>query len=304
MKLRGSLCAIVAVLLWANVSHACDSAHHVVSVDRIQQKSESDTAAQTAASLIAVEAELAADGDRTADYAVHAETWTRQGDIGAYVLVVEAELAADADRSADLAAASTGAFERQAAFAAYLLGVEVELAADAHRTAEFVGSAGMLLLDHEGESFAFVAASEMTASNHPSDENAVSEPADFLPMQADAPVGRLFIEVAIGATFSPFHGGRSEPEANSSVVTVGDESELARDGFEDQWKRNWLSGYSSEPWGCHPMLARACYGFLVTNFVAIVVFVTLSTLGAEPKPIEFTLSFGARPTASEAAITW
>jgi hypothetical protein len=70
MKLRASLCVFAALLIWANVSHACDSTHEPQpSLNLIQQERQAQIAAETAAYVLAIEAELAADADRGAEFA-------------------------------------------------------------------------------------------------------------------------------------------------------------------------------------------------------------------------------------------
>jgi hypothetical protein len=189
MKLRASLCVFAALLIWANVSHACDSAHEAnLSLNLVQEEMQEIIAAQAAASSMAIEAELAADADRIADYdAVPTETWTRQADIGAYVLTVEAELTADIST---------------------------------------------LLLDHEGESFAFLTASEMAATAQASDEYAVGEPVNLSLVEADAT--RFPVDDEDVATFSQANEERSEPEATGSTVMHLNETEIVLDGHEDR----------------------------------------------------------------------
>jgi hypothetical protein len=194
MMLRSSFCAFAALLLWANVSNACDSAHEPDISVNLQQERQDIIAAQAAASFMAVEAELAADADRLTDYTVPAETWTRQANIGAYVLAVEAELTATAERSVEVAIST-------------------------------------LLLDHEGES---TIPSEMAASVQQSDENTVGQPVNLSLSQAGAPVLRFPVEVEEIAAFSPADEQPFEPDTTGSIPTGHDEGGLALDGYEDR----------------------------------------------------------------------
>jgi hypothetical protein len=198
MMLRSSLCAFAALLLWTNVSNACDSAHEPdISLNLVQQERQDIIAAQAAASFMAVEAELAADADRITDYAVPDETWTRQANIGAYVLAVEAELTANADRSVEVAISTS-------------------------------------LLDHEGESVAGIITSEMAAPIQQSDENTVGQPVNLSLSQADAPVLRFPVEVEEIAAFSPAAEQPFEPDTTGSIPTGHEEGGLALDEYEDR----------------------------------------------------------------------
>ena len=205
MKLRSSLSAVAGLLLWANASHACDTAHVLGgALDVVQQQTYDIIAPQAAASLMAIEAELGADADRIAGHAAPAETWTRQSDLGAYVLAVEAELAADPDRGTESALSmNLVQEEKQVEIAPDGLPIEAELVVNAHRSAESV-SDRTWLLDHEGESFAFVTQSRTAALAHPSDEQV--DEAEY----------------------------KAGPKATGSTLVERDETELALDGIEDR----------------------------------------------------------------------
>ena len=93
MKLRVPLRALATALLWANVSHACDSAHGAAPVGVVQEERQVMIAAEREAASLAIAAELAADADRTTGFA-----WSEQRE--ASFQAIAAELAADAHRIA------------------------------------------------------------------------------------------------------------------------------------------------------------------------------------------------------------
>ncbi len=96
MKLRVPLCALATALLWANVSHACDSAHDAAPVGVVQEESQVMIAAEREAASLAIAAELAADAERTTGF-----DFSEQRE--ASFQAIAAELAADAHRTTGFA---------------------------------------------------------------------------------------------------------------------------------------------------------------------------------------------------------
>ena len=69
MKLQVSLSAFAALMLWANVSNACGSAHDPAPLSGVEQGRRVMIAAEREATFLANAAELAADGHKTSAFA-------------------------------------------------------------------------------------------------------------------------------------------------------------------------------------------------------------------------------------------
>jgi hypothetical protein len=162
MKLRGTLCAFAALLLWANASQACGSTH-------------------------------------------------------------EPDLRLDIVQQHDQAEITTSA-----------LAVGAELTAAANESAEFAFSKWMLLLDHEGESFAVVRTAAMADSDELPDQYAgIEADAPSASVEIDVPVRRFLVEDEDLAAAWP-SDEQADAETTASTSTEVDEPEMALDRFEDR----------------------------------------------------------------------
>ena len=119
-------------------------------------------------------------------------------------------------------------------------------AAQASLSAEETGSiaevdlpspTGMLLYDHEGESFTYVTASAKGIFDMSSDEISTSEIAGFsetLPSAADLPVRRFLVEDDDVAVFALLHDDPTSTASTGSTATLFPDFDLALDGYEDR----------------------------------------------------------------------
>jgi hypothetical protein len=235
MKLRSSPCAFAALLLWANVSQACVPAGEPVSSNFTNEEPSAPIAAEITTPTPAPDA-------KKAEFAL--PNWTlfldHEGDT--FTTLTASQIGASEHPSDEHAATEpfgplpsaladvpvrrflvddedVAAFSLTPEERAYSeskgsdqTGSTLSSAAEA----EFAFPNWMVLLDHEGESFTSVSASQMGPSDQLSED----------------PVRRFLVDVEDVTVFALVHEELAYPEVTGSTSTRSEGAEMTLEGYE------------------------------------------------------------------------